>query len=97
MSHLKSAIFLSTVFLFFQAIVNTEVGILSQFTHQNGNSWVGPFANGLLFLGSGLFAPINFYINKYAYNKILFFSALSYLGYIGMAILFLEIGFSTFV
>lgn len=89
MSHLKSAIYVSSVFLLFQAIVNTEIGILSQFTHQHGNSWVGPLANALLFLGSGLFAPINFYIGRYAYNKILFLSGISYLGYIGMIILFL--------
>ena len=97
MSHLKHILYLSFVFLFFQAIDNTEVGILSQFTYQNGSSWVGPYANALLFLGSGVVAPINFYIGKYKYKYVLFFSSLAFLAYIGMEILFLKVGISTFI
>lgn len=64
-NHRNKIIFFSINVMLYSAIINTDTGIISQFTHQNGNDWVGPLLTGLFFLGSGLCSTINFYIGKY--------------------------------
>jgi len=83
--------------LAFTAVNNCNLGIISQLAVQHNNHWIGPLSIGLIFLGSGLGAIYNKYIQKYSYNKIIFVGALGWDGYIGLSVLFLFIGFSSWI
>ncbi len=83
--------------LLFQGIVNTELGIVSQFTSQKGQRWVGPLSTALLFLGSGLGALYNKYIEKMQYRLSFFFGSLGYSLFIALAVVFLKLEFTTAV
>ena len=81
----------------FTAVNNSNLGIISQLAAQNDNYWIGPLSLGLIFLGSGLASLYNKYIQKYPFNKIIFVGALGFDAYISLSVLFLFIGFSTWV
>ena len=91
--HFKHMLYISIVFMLYQAVGNTAVGILSEFTHQNGNDWVGPFAGSIVFIGCGIAAVKTSYINRYSIKTILFVCSFAYAFYIAMIILFLKTGF----
>jgi hypothetical protein len=92
---LKSVLYISIAILLFQSISNTELGIVSQFTHQNGNSWAGPLSTSLLFAGSALGSIYNSYIASVSYKIIFFIGSFGYTIFIGLAVIFLKVGFST--
>lgn len=71
------------------------MGIVSQFTHQNGNSWAGPLSTSLLFAGSAIGSLYNKYIATVSYKLILFLGSFGYTIFIGLAVIFLKVGFST--
>lgn len=81
--------------MFYQAIANTILGIISQFTHQNNNDWAGPYTTALLFIGSGIGCIYNQYIGKYQYKYCFFFGAFGYITFCCLGLIFLKIGFST--
>lgn len=96
-ANILKVVYISIISMLFQAISNTELGILSQFTSQNGNQWAGPLSISMIFLGSGIGSLYNRYINQYRYRYILFIGSLGWTLFIGLIVLFLHIGFSTVV
>lgn len=94
---LKSIIYVSVVILFFQGISNTIMAIMGQFTYQNGEGWVGPLGNALLFLGSGLATHYNKYIDRLQYKYSFFIGSLGYTLFIGLTVIFLKTGFTIWV
>jgi hypothetical protein len=90
-------VYISTISMLYQAISNTELGIISQFTHQNGNTWAGPLCTSLLFLGSGFGSLYNKYLDKFSFRKVLFLGSFGYTIFIGLSIIFLAIGFTDVV
>lgn len=93
--YFRPIIFVSIIILVYQGIANTNLGIISQFTHQNGNSWAGPLCTALLFIGSGLGSLYNKYIGKYAFKYTFFIGSLSYLSFISLGLIFMSEGFTT--
>lgn len=79
--------------LLFTAVNNANLGIIGQLAEQNDNHWIGPLSIGLIFLGSGLGAIYNKYINKYPLNRIIFTGGLGWDIYCGFSVLFLFVGF----
>lgn len=73
------------------------MAIVSQFAYQNGQGWVGPLSNALLFLGSGFATHYNNYIDKLPYKYSFFIGSLGYTLFIGLSVIFLKIGFTTLV
>ena len=91
--HLQRLLAISFVGLWFNGILNANVGILRQFAAQNNNDWIGPLSIALNFLGSGLGALYHSYIGKYPYNNIIFLGSLGWNIFCGFSVLFLFIGF----
>ena len=81
----------------YQGIANSNLGIISQFTHQNGNNWAGPLSTALLFLGSGLASNYNRYIGKYPFKFCFFVGSFGYTVFTSLGLLFLKLGFTTTV
>ena len=73
--YFKKVIFFSILGMLFAAISNANLGIISQFASQNGNTWVGPLSTALLFLGMGVGALKNSYIGRISYRTVLFLGA----------------------
>lgn len=90
----KKVIGFSVVVMLFMGLVNTELGIISQMTHQNGNNWAGALLTGLFFLGSGLGSIYNSYIGKYQYRFCIFTGSLGSTVYIVLGLIFIKVGFS---
>ena len=97
MTYLKRVIFISAVAMLFAAISNANLGIISQFASQNGNTWVGPLSIALVFLGSGTGALYNGYIGKWKYRTIIFFGAMGWNIFLTFSVLFLFVGFSNLI
>ena len=95
--YLIRVIVVALVCMVFTAVNNCNIGIISQLAAQNDNNWIGPLSMGLIFLGSGLGSFYNKYIQKYPFNRIIFIGALGWDGYIALSVLFLFIGFSSWV
>jgi len=96
-THAYRVIFLSIISMLFTAISNADLGIISQFASQNGNSWIGSLSIAMIFLGSGIGSCYNGYINKWQYKYIIFAGALGWLGYLSFSVAFLFIGFSNYI
>jgi predicted MFS family arabinose efflux permease len=90
-------VYVSLVILVYQGIANSNLGIISQFTHQNGNNWAGPLSTALLFLGSGLGCSYNKYIGKYPFKYCFFVGSLGFILYTALGLIFLKLGFTTTV
>jgi hypothetical protein len=95
--HFKRLIGLSILCLFFTAVSNANLGIISQFASQNHNDWIGSVSIALLFLGSGVGSLYSKYINKYRYNRVIFAGAVGWDIFIAFSVIFLYIGFSDYV
>lgn len=80
--------------LIYQGIANSDLGIISQLTHQNGNNWAGPLTTALLFLGSGLGSLYNKYIGRIPFSVCFLIGSLGYIVYIAMGLVFMKLGFS---
>ena len=94
MRYLRSIIYLSVIVLLYQGIANTDLSIISQFTHQNGNDWAGPFSTALLFIGSGIGSLFNQYIGKYPYKYLLFVGSFGYTLFIATGLIFMKMYFT---
>lgn len=95
--YLRTVILVSIAIMIYQGIANSDLGIVSELTHQNGNSWAGPFSTSLLFAGSGLMSMYNRYIGKYSFGRCFFVGSLGFTLFIGMGLIFMKLGFSTTV
>ena len=93
--YLKTVIKVSIVIMIYQGIANSDVGVLSELTHQKGNDWAGPLSTALLFIGSGLGSLYNKYIGKYPYRYCLMAGSFGYTLFISMGLVFIKIGFNT--
>jgi hypothetical protein len=93
--YLKPIIYASFTIMIYQGIANSNLGIISQFTHQNGNNWAGPLSTALLFLGSGLASNYNKYIGKYKFKFCFFVGSFGYTLFTSLGLLFLKLGFNT--
>lgn len=93
-TYLKRVVFISIISMLFEAISNSDIGIISQLASQHGNKWVGPVSISLIFLGSGLGAIYNRYINRWPYKYVIFSGAMGWNIYISFSVMFLFIGFS---
>lgn len=96
-SYLKRVIFISVVGMLFSAIYNTNLGIIGQFSSQNGNKWVGPLSTSIVFLASGIGALENRYLNKLKYRYVILIGAFGWIIFISFSVMFLFIGFSTLI
>lgn len=94
---MKSIVYVSLIILVYQGIANSNLGIISQFTHQNGNNWAGPLSTALLFLASGLASSYNKYIGKYPFKYCLFVGSFGFTVFTSLGLLFLKLGFNTTV
>lgn len=92
--YLKSVLFCSTIILLYQGIANSDLGIVSELTHQKDNDWAGPLSTALLFLGSGAGSMYNKYIGKYKYRYCFMIGSLGYIIFISLGLIFIKIGFS---
>lgn len=95
--YLPMVIASSISIMIYQGIANSNLGIVSQLTSQNGNHWAGPLLTALLFTGSGFGALYNKYIGKYKFNLTFFVGSFGYTFFIGLGLIFLKLGFSTTV
>lgn len=95
--YLRRVVSMSILFMLFAAISNANIGIISQFASQNDNHWIGPLSIALLFLGSGIGAMYNKYINKYPFNKIIFTGAIGWDIFCAFSVMFLFIGFENYI
>jgi hypothetical protein len=95
--YLSRVIVVALACLAYTAVNNTNLGIISQIAQQNDNYWIGPLSIGLIFLGSGMGAFYNKYIQKYPFNRIIFTGALGWNIYLTFSVLFLFLGFSRWV
>ena len=93
-SYLTTVVLVSIVIMVFQGIANSDLGVISQLTHQKGNDWAGPLSTALLFLGSGLGSLYNKYVGTRPYKLCLFVGALGYTLFISMGLIFIRIGFT---
>lgn len=85
----------SIVIMVYQGIANSDLGIVSQLTYQNGNKWAGPLLTSLLFTGSALGSLYNKYLGKYPFKITLFVGSFGYTLFIGLGLIFLKLNFST--
>lgn len=92
--YLKNVLFTSFIILVYQGIANSDLGIVSQFTHQKDNDWAGPLITSLLFLGSGIGSMYNKYVKKYQYRYCFLFGSFGYIIFISLGLIFIKIGFS---
>jgi MFS family permease len=83
--------------MLYAAISNANLGIISQFASQNGNEWIGPLSIALVFLGSGIGALYNAYINKWPYRYIILAGSMGWNIFLSFSVMFLFIGFSNLV
>jgi MFS family permease len=88
---------MSMLCLFFTAITNANIGIISQFASQNDNDWIGPLSISLIFLGSGLGVLYSKYIHKYPFSKVIFVGTLGWNIFISFSVMFLFIGFENYI
>lgn len=95
--YLNTVIYVSIVILVYQGIANSDLGIISQLTHQNGNNWAGPLSTALLFLASGLASLYNKYIGKFQFRYCFFVGSFGYTIFISMGLIFMKLGFSVTV
>ena len=95
--YLKRVVIVSLPCLLFTSVSNANLGIISQLAEQNDNHWIGPLSIGLIFLGSGLGAIYNKYIQKHSFAKIIFMGSLGWSIYCTFSVIFLFVGFSTLV
>lgn len=96
-SYLRRVVLISLVSMMYAAISNANLGIISQFASQNGNTWIGPLSIALVFLGSGTGALYNKYIDKYPYRTIILVGSMGWNIFLTFSVMFLFIGFSNFV
>lgn len=92
--YLKSVILLSLVCLVYQGISNSDIGIISELTHQYGNNWAGPVSNSLLLVGCGLTSLYHKYIGKFQFRFCLFVGSLGFTLYICSGLIFMKFGFT---
>ena len=92
--YLPSTLFISVVVLLYQGIVNSNLSIISQFSHQHGNDWSGPLSTALLFIGSGTCSLFNSYIGNHPYRCLLFLGSFGYIIFITMSLVSLKLAFS---
>lgn len=92
--YLQAVIYVSVVILIYQGIANTNLGIISQFTHQKGNNWAGPLSTALLFMGSGVGSLYVKYIGKYLFKFCFFLGSFGYTAFISLGLLFMSLGFT---
>lgn len=95
--YLKRMVLISIVNMLFVAISNANIGIISQFASQHDNHWIGPLSISLIFLGSGIGALYNSYIDKYPYNRIIFTGAVGWDFFNAFSVMFLFIGFENYI
>jgi hypothetical protein len=95
--YLKTVIIVSIVIMIYQGIANSDLGIISQLTHQTDNNWAGPLCTSLLFAGSGLGSLYVKYIGKYQYRYLFFIGSISFTMLVAISIIFLKLGFSLIV
>lgn len=84
---------ISVLNMLFAAISNANIGIISQFASQHDNHWIGPLSIALIFLGSGIGALYNKYLQKYPYNRVIFAGATGWDFFNAFSVMFLFIGF----
>lgn len=92
--YLRTVVFSSVVIMLYQGISNSDLGVISQLTEQNGNKWAGPLSTSLLFLGSGLGSLYNKYIGKYQYRYCFYVGSFGYILFVSTGCLFIKLGFS---
>lgn len=95
--YLSTVIYVSIVILVYQGIADSNLGIVSQLTHQNGNNWAGPLNTTLFFLASGSASLYNKYIGKFQFRYCFFVGSFGCTIFISMGLIFLKLGFSTTV
>lgn len=95
--YLKTIILVSVFFMMYQGIANSDLGIISELTHQNGNNWAGPLSTALLFLGSGLSSLYNKYIGRYSFRMCFFVGSFGYTLFIALGLIFMKLGFSIMI
>jgi hypothetical protein len=96
-TYLRRVVLISIVAMLYAAISNANLGIINQFASQNGNKWIGPLSVALIFLGSGIGALYNDYIDKYPYKWIIFCGVMGWNIFLSFSVMFLFIGFSDLV
>ena len=96
-SYVRTVILLSVVVMIYQGISNSNLGVISQFTHQKGDDWAGPLSQSLLFLGLGLGSLNHSYIGKYSYKSCLFVGSFGNTLYIALGLVFIKVGFTSLV
>jgi hypothetical protein len=82
------------VIMVYQGIANSDLGIISELTHQTNNNWAGPLCTSLFFGGSGLCSLYVSYIGKYQYRYLLFIGSMGYTLMVAICIIFLKHGFN---
>ena len=92
--YLPSTLFISIVVLLYQGIANSNLSILSQFSHQHGHDWSGPLSTGLLFIGSGTCSLFNSYIGRKPYRCLLFVGSFGYIIFIAMSLISFKLTYS---
>ena len=92
-----TVIVVSVIIMVYQGIANSDVGVLSQLTHQKGNDWAGPLSTALLFIGSGVGSLYNKYIGKYSFKTLFFIGSFGYTLFISTGLIFVKIGFTNLV
>lgn len=95
--YIKRVLFVALVCLVFVGVNNANLGIVSQLASQNDNEWIGPLSIALIFLGSGTGALYHEYMHKYTYNKIIFIGSLGWDLYVTFSVIFLFIGFESYI
>lgn len=96
-SYFRSVILVSILIMVYQGIANSDLAIVSQLTHQNGNNWAGPLSIALLFTGSGLSSLYNKYIGKYPFKICFFIGSFGYTLFIAIGLIFMKLGFNVTV
>ena len=94
MKYFKAVIYVSIFSFLCQGIANTDLGIISQLTHQHGNNWAGPLTTALLFIGSGVGSLNHKYIGKCKYRYLLLLGNFGYMIYISMGLIFMKLSFT---
>ena len=79
----------------YQGISNSDIGVLSQFTHQKGNNWAGPLSTALLFIGCGVGSLYNKYIGRYPYRYCFLVGSFGNTLFISLGLIIVKIGFNT--
>jgi hypothetical protein len=93
----KTVILVSIIIMIYQGIANSDLGIISELTHQSNNNWAGPLCTSLLFAGSGLASFYVSYIGRYQYRYLFFIGSLSFTLLVSISIIFLKRGFTLLI